>query len=128
MAATMLKIAFALLSAVSLGSCAAMPQIAPAVRSDLAPSGTLRAGINYGNPILAQKDPATGELRGITVDLARELARRIDVPVQLVPFDAAGKMTDALKTGAWDVAFLAVDPARAEEISFTAPYLEIEGT
>ena len=72
--------------------------------------------------------PATGDLRGITVDLSRELGRRIGVPVELVPYDAAGKMTDALKTGAWDVAFLAVDPTRAEEISFTAPYLEIEGT
>lgn len=124
----MIKITFAFLSAVLLVSCAAMPQVSPAVRSDLAPTGTLRAGINHGNAILAQRDPATGDLRGITVDLSRELARRIDVPVELVPFDAAGKMTDALKTGAWDVAFLAVDPARAEEISFTAPYLEIEGT
>jgi polar amino acid transport system substrate-binding protein len=98
------------------------------VRADLAPTGTLRAGINHGNPILAQRDPATGELRGIIVELSRELARRIGVPVQLVPYDAAGKMTDALKTGAWDIAFLAVDPTRAAEISFTAPYLEIEGT
>src|SRR6185295_5734827 len=65
---------------------------------------------------------------GISVDLARELGRRIGVPVELVPYDAAGKMTDALKTGAWDVAFLAVDPTRASEITFTAPYLEIEGT
>jgi polar amino acid transport system substrate-binding protein len=105
-----------------------MDQVPAAVRADLAPTGTLRAGINHGNPILAQKDPATGDLRGVTVDLSRELARRIGVPIELVPYDAAGKMTDALKTGAWDVAFLAVDPGRASEISFSAPYLEIEGT
>jgi polar amino acid transport system substrate-binding protein len=126
----MVKITFAFLGAVSLAA-ACSPRdggIAAPVRSDLAPTGTLRAGINHGNPILAQKDPATGELRGITVDLSRELGRRIGVPVALVPYDAAGKMTDALKDGAWDVAFLAVDPARAAEISFTAPYLEIEGT
>src|SRR5688572_9519780 len=124
----MIKITVASLSVGLLVSCSPVDQVPSAVRADLAPTGTLRAGINHGNPILAQKDPATGDLRGITVDLSRELARRIGVPVELVPYDAAGKMTDALKTGAWDLAFLAVDPARAEEISFTAPYLEIEGT
>jgi polar amino acid transport system substrate-binding protein len=123
-----LKITFAVLSVVLLVACAAAPAVSPAVRSDLAPNGKLRAAINYANPVLAQGSPAAGDLRGITVDLSRELARRIGVPVELVPYDAAGKMTDAVKTGAWDVAFLAVDPARAEEISFTAPYVEIEGT
>lgn len=97
-------------------------------RDDLTPTGTLRAGINRGNPILVQGSTAAGDLRGIAVDLARELARRIGVPVELVTYDGAGKMTDAVKTGAWDVAFLAIDPARASDISFTAPYLEIEGT
>jgi polar amino acid transport system substrate-binding protein len=121
------KIAWAVTAAMAVVSCSSMT-VPDAVRTELAPTGTLRAGINHGNPILAQKDPATGELRGVTVDLSRELAARLDVPLDLVPYDAAGKMTDALKTGAWDVAFLAVDPARAAEISFTAPYLEIEGT
>lgn len=100
----------------------------PQVITQLAPSGTLRASINYGNAVLARRDPATGELTGISVDLARELARRLGIPLQLVPFDAAGKVTDAVKTGAWDVAFLAIDPARATEIDFTAPYLKLEGT
>jgi polar amino acid transport system substrate-binding protein len=124
----MFKITFAFMSVVLLVSCAATPGVPPAVRSDLAPTGTLRAAINYGNAVLAQGSPATGDLRGITVDLSRELARRIGVPLELVPYDAAGKVTDALKTGAWDVAFLAVDPERAAEISFTAPYVEIDGT
>jgi polar amino acid transport system substrate-binding protein len=124
----MRKIIFGLIGAALLVPLSAMPQLSPAVRADLAPTGTLRVGINYGNPILAQGSPATGDLRGIAVDLGRELGRRIGVPVALVPYDAAGKMTDAVKTGAWDVAFLAVDPARAADISFTAPYVEIEGT
>jgi polar amino acid transport system substrate-binding protein len=115
-------------SACSPSSSPPEPDPVADARADLAPSGTLRAGINYGNPILAQRDAASGELRGVTVDLSRELARRIGVEAVFVPYDAAGKMTDALKTGAWDVAFLAVDPVRAEEIAFTAPYLEIEGT
>jgi polar amino acid transport system substrate-binding protein len=97
------------------------------VVKDLAPTGTLRAAINLGNMVLAQKDPATGEPRGITVDLARELARRLGLPLALVPFDAAGKVFDALKTGSWDIAFLAIEPVRAAEIAFTAPYVIIEG-
>jgi len=127
----MIKIAIGLLSSLSLVllvSCATIPNNDAAVRADLAPTGTLRAGINYGNPILAQRDAATNELTGISVDLSRALAKQIGVPVTLVPFDAAGKMAAALKTSAWDVAFLAVDPAREEEITFSPPYLEIEGT
>jgi len=93
----------------------------------LAPSGRLRAAINFGNPVLAQKDPKTGETRGVSVDLARELGRRLGVPVDLVTVDAAGKVFDALKTGAWDVAFLAIDPIRANEITFSASYVVIEG-
>jgi polar amino acid transport system substrate-binding protein len=97
------------------------------VVKDLAPTGKLRAAINLGNMVLAQKDAASGELGGVTVDLARELGRRLAVPVELVPFDAAGKVFDALKSGAWDIAFLAIEPVRAAEISFTAPYVIIEG-
>ncbi len=105
-----------------------MSPISPAIRSDLAPTGTLRVGINHGNLVLAQKNATTGELRGVAVDLAHELAQRLGVPVQLVQYASAGQMTDALATGAWDVAFLAREPGRAGEIGFTAPHLLIEGT
>ena len=98
-----------------------------AVARELAPTGTLRAAINFGNPVLAQKDPGTGEPCGVSVDIARELARRLDLPITLVTFDAAGKVFEALKKNAWDVAFLAIDPKRAAEIEFTAPYVIIEG-
>ena len=98
------------------------------VRTDLAPTGKLRVGINYGNPVLASRDPASGDLRGVAVDLARELGRRGDLPVELVGFDAAGKMFEAVRAGGWDVAFLAIDPGRASEIDFTAAYILIEGT
>jgi polar amino acid transport system substrate-binding protein len=64
----------------------------------------------------------------VAVDLARELGKRVNVPVELVPFESAGKMFDAVKSGAWDVAFLAIDAGRADQIDFTAPYIEIEGT
>jgi polar amino acid transport system substrate-binding protein len=101
--------------------------VPPDVVKDLAPTGKLRAAINLGNMVLAQKDPANGEPRGITVDLARELARRVGLPLELVTFDAAGKVFDALKNAAWDIAFLAIEPVRAAEIAFTAPYVIIEG-
>jgi probable AcnD-accessory protein PrpF len=95
---------------------------------EIAPSGVLRVGINLGNPVIAQKDEAGGEPRGVGAALGRELARRLGLPVAFVTYDTAGKMADAVKAGAWDVAFLAVDPARATDIEFTAPYVHIEGT
>jgi len=79
-------------------------------------------------PCSPRKIPEAGELRGVAVDLARELGTRIHVPVELVGYDSAGKMFEAVKAGAWDVAFLAIDPGRADEIDFTAPYVEIQGT
>lgn len=109
-----------------LAGCASTSKAPPAAVSDLAPSGKLRAAINLGNPVLASRD-ASGELRGVSVDLARELAQRLGVPVELVPFDAAGKVVEAGKTGAWDIAFVALDPARGAEIAQSTPYVVIEG-
>ncbi|WP_425452581.1 transporter substrate-binding domain-containing protein [Methylobacterium radiodurans] len=87
----------------------------------IAPTGTLRAAINYGNIVLAQRGP-DGEPAGISADLARELGRRLKVPVSFTTFDTAGKVVDALNgPGSWDVAFLAVDPKRAQTIAFTPP-------
>ena len=102
--------------------------VTPASRADLAPAGTLRAGINYGNFILATRDRASGESRGVAIDLTRELGRRLGVPVEIVAYDTVAAMVDAAKTQAWDIAFLGVDPARAGDISFTAAYLQIEAT
>ncbi|HTO47266.1 MAG TPA: ABC transporter substrate-binding protein [Burkholderiales bacterium] len=99
----------------------------PAAVRELAPTGKLRAAINYGNPVLAQRDPATGQPSGISADLARELGKRMGVPVEFITFDAAGKVFDAMASGAWDVAFLAIEPARSAQIDFTAPYVIIEG-
>ncbi len=111
-----------------LGACTKSNVVRPDAAKDLAPTGKLRAAINLGNPVLAHKHPATGEPRGVSVDLARELGRHLDCPVELISYDSAGKVFDALETGAWDIAFLAIDPARATEIAFTAPYLVIDGT
>src|SRR5271166_4179514 len=104
-----------------------MSTVSTDVLKDLAPTGKVRAAINLGNMVLAQKDPVSGQPKGITPDLARELGRRLGVPIELVPFDAAGKVFEAVKTGSLDVLFLAIEPVRANEISFTAPYVIIEG-
>ncbi|WP_237774387.1 transporter substrate-binding domain-containing protein [Actinosynnema sp. ALI-1.44] len=95
------------------------------IADDLARTGTLRASINLGNPILAQGTPS--EPTGVTVDIATELGRRLDVPVQFVCFDAARKSFEAMTAGEADICFLAIEPARAKEVAFTAPYALIEG-
>jgi polar amino acid transport system substrate-binding protein len=104
-----------------------MTAVAPDIVKNLAPTGTLRVGINLGNPVLVQTDPATGDVKGVSVDLARELGRRLNVPVQLNRFDAAGKSFEGLKAGNNDIVFLAIEPVRAAEVAFTAPYVIIEG-
>lgn len=95
--------------------------------AELAPSGRLRAAINFGNPILAVKDAATGEPRGVSVDLARELGKRLGVPVELVTFPAAGKVVEAVTAAQVDVGFVAIDPVRGAGMLQTPPYLVIEG-
>src|SRR2546426_10327307 len=102
--------------------------ISPSVRSELAPTGKLRIGINYGNPVLATRDPSSGELRGVAVDLAHELGTRSGLPVEVVAFESAGKMFEAGENGGGGGAFFALDPGGAAGISFTAPYVENRGT
>lgn len=102
--------------------------ISPALVSAFAPGGTLRASINLGNPILANKDPAGGEPVGVSVDLAREFARRLGVGVELVVFEKAAASVDAVKNEKADIGFFAIDPARSEGLLFTAPYVLIEGS
>ena len=98
------------------------------VKEELCPTGALRAAINYNNPLLARRDAVTGALGGLAVDLSRELARRVGVRLELIPFDAAGKITASAASNVWDVAFLAIDPLRGQNIDFTAAYIELEGT
>jgi polar amino acid transport system substrate-binding protein len=123
----MLRLAMAGCLAAGAAACSTMPMAPSAAVSDLAPAGKLRAAINFGNPVLAAKDPSTGEARGVSVDLSHELARRLGVPLEIVPYTAAGQVVEGLKSGAWDVAYLAIDPARAVDIGYSAPYVVIEG-
>jgi len=105
-----------------------MADVSPAVRSELAPTGKLRVGLNMSNFLLTATDAATGKPRGIAADLGHELGKRLGVPVELVPFPSPGVLADAAKSGVWDVGFLGAEPQRANEIDFTAAYVEIEAT
>ncbi len=123
-------IALTLLSSVLAMTEPAQAQTAApdaAIVKSFAPAGALRASINLGNPVLANTDAKTGEAIGVSVDLSRELARRLGVPLQLVVVKSAGNSVENIEQGKADIGFFAIDPKRAREISFTRPYVLIEG-
>lgn len=93
----------------------------------LAPTGKLRATINVGNPILASLDESTGAARGVSVDIAHQLAARLGVRPELIVVAAAAKAVETVTAGGADIGFFAVDPVRGAGIAFTAPYVLIEG-
>lgn len=99
-----------------------------AVLADLAPHGVLKAAINFGNPVLAQRDIQTGQPQGVSVRLAIELGKHLGVPVEFITYEAAGKVFEALAEGAWTIVFLAIEPVREAQVAFSEPYVIIEGT
>ena len=129
----------ALLASLALGTHGAMAQMAAAqtaaaqtaeaqAAADLAPTGTLRAVINLGNPILARLDPQTGAPVGVSVDLARALAERLQRPLRLLPVNSAGRSVELVTKEQADVGFFAIDPVRGQGIAFTSAYVQIEGS
>ena len=104
-----------------------MKSIDSSTLSSFTPTATLRVGINLGNPILANEEPNTKRLYGVTIDIANEIGKRISLPVQLTPFKTAGATVDAVKTGEIDLVFVAIDPVRGADISYTPAYIQIEG-
>ena len=131
-APAMIRCTLPLIAVALLSACTSTIPPSPALptaaaRAELAPSGKLRAAINFGNPILAARGVIADEPRGVSVDLSRELAKRLGVPVEFVIYTAAGKVVEGIKSGAWDIAFFAIDPVRAADTDFSAPYVVIEG-
>ena len=104
-----------------------MPDPSSAARSELAPTGKLRVGLNMSNFLLTRTE-ADGTPAGVAPDLGHELGRRLGVPVELVPYPNPGALADDAKSGKWDVGFLGAEPQRANEIDFTPAYVEIEAT
>jgi polar amino acid transport system substrate-binding protein len=118
---------FCVAGALLLAGCAtSAPNQRTSAIAELGATGKLRAAINLGNPILAQQD-AADEPRGVSVDLAREAARRLGLPIDLVVFNSAGSVVEAVKARQVDLAFVAIDPVRATDMEYTAPYVIIEG-
>jgi polar amino acid transport system substrate-binding protein len=98
------------------------------VIAELAPTGVLRAGINMSNFLLVTGKAANGDPDGVSPDMARELARRLGVPVKLIAFASPGELADQAGNNVWDIGNIGAEPARAETIAFTAAYAEIEST
>lgn len=124
----MLKSGATALAALLVAGCATAPAVPDAVRAELAPTGRLRAGMNLGNPLFTSRDPATGALRGVSVDVMRELAARLGVEVEFVVHATPGDVADAVGKGTWDVAVLAIADERAQTIAFSPAMTEIEAT
>lgn len=99
-----------------------------AMIKSFAPTGTLRVGINLGNPVLAGSiDKSEPQPKGVTIDIAKEIGKRMDLPVQLISFQSAGATVEALKSNQIDLIFVAIDPIRGADISYTPAYIQIEG-
>src|SRR5580658_8668537 len=98
------------------------------IKSELAPTGVLRAGINMSNFLLVTGKTASGDPDGVAPDMAAEIARRLGVPVRYVQFERPSKLADAAGTNAWDIGLIGAEPQRAEKITFTDAYCEIEAT
>lgn len=100
----------------------------PEIVKSLAPTGRLRAAINLGNAVLAQRDPKTGTVSGLIMDITNELARRLGTPVDFIYYDTGGKIAPAQPTDRWDIAYLGTEQSRVANFAVTAPYLSLDGT
>jgi len=126
-----MRIAHHWLAAAILGillcGCAHAPDATTSeARQALAPTGKLRVGLQLGSPHNVIRDPASGEMKGVGFDLGKELARRLDVPIEPVMYPSVGALLEGGKAGAWDVAFVGFSPARAKAWDFTALHMEME--
>lgn len=116
------------LALVLISGCVSAPSVPPAARAELAPTGKLRVGLILSNQVLVTKDSSTGELRGVTIHLGRALAQRLGVPFEPVGYANPASLVKSFGTNEWDIAFLAFDPARAKEVDFSPPYMEVDNT
>lgn len=111
-----------------LVSCASAPSAPTAVRNELVATGKLRVGLILSNQVLVSKDSQTGELRGVTIDLGKKLAERMGVPFEAVGYLNPAALVKSFGGNEWDIAFLAFDPARAQEVNFSPPYMVVDNT
>ena len=124
----MRRLALSMLVSLFLTACATTPSVPPAARAELAPTGKLRVGLILSNQVLVTKDPSSGELRGATINLGKALAQRLGVPFESVGYANPAALVKSFGGNEWDIAFLAFDPARAKEVDFSPPYMEVDNT
>ena len=111
-----------------LAGCSNLPAIPPVAREELVPNGKLRVGLIMSNQVLVSKDARTGEIRGVTIELGKALAQRLGVPFEAVQYPNPAALVKSFNEDEWDVAFLAYDPARAQEVAFSPPYMEVDNS
>ena len=102
--------------------------VPPAARAELVPTAKLRVGLILSNQVLVTKDPGSGELRGVTINLGKALAQRLGVPFEPVGYANPAALVKSFGSNEWDIAFLAFDPARAKDVDFSPPYMEVDNT
>ena len=119
---------FIALAVVLLSGCASAPTVPPAARAELVPTGKLRVGLILSNQVLVTKDSNSGELRGVTINLSKALAQRLGVPFEPVGYANPAALVKSFGGNEWDIAFLAFDPARAKDVDFSPPYMEVDNT
>jgi polar amino acid transport system substrate-binding protein len=110
-------------SAILAGCAGTLPAPTAALKSELAPGGSLRVAVFTGNPVIGTRDKASGELKGTTVALGRALAAQAGVSATLIEYTAVARMVEDARTGAWDIAVVAFDPARRAVLDFAPPHL-----
>src|SRR5882672_8237129 len=109
--------------------CAGTPLApTPAAKAELAPTGTLRVAVFTGNPVLGTRDKASGEVSGTTATMGQALAERAGVPAKIIEYTAIAKLVEDAKTGAWDIAVVAYDPARRTVLDFAPPHIVVDLT
>lgn len=111
-----------------VAGCVSAPAVPPAARAELAPTGKLRVGLILSNQVLVTKDIASGDLRGVTVSVGKALANRLGVPFEPVGYANPAALVKSFGGNEWDIAFLAFDPARAQQVDFSPAYMEVDNT
>ena len=116
----------ALVFGLLLTGCAGTSTVpSPEIKQALAPTGKLRVGVYPGSPTSMLRDPASGEVKGVSVDLGKELAKRLGVPYEQVEYQRVAEVVEALKSGAADFTITNASPARAKDVDFTQPLVSI---
>ena len=116
------------LAVVLVSGCVSAPSVPPAARTELTPTGKLRVGLILSNQVLVTKDPTTGELRGVTISPGKAVAQRLNVLFEPVGYANPAALVKSFGTNEWDIAFLAFDAVRAQEVDFSPPYMEVDNT